>query len=50
MSKTPSWNYFQQHCLHLTELGMSIDTSRMKTPNKLPNSLQEKFSFAFEQM
>ena len=50
MSKTPSWNYFQQHCLQMTELGMSIDTSRMNAPNKLPYSLQENFSNAFEQM
>ena len=50
MSKTPSWNYFQQHCLQMPELGMSIDTSRMNAPDKLPDSLQEKFSIAFEQM
>ncbi len=50
MSKTPSWNYFQQHCLQMPELGMSIDTSRMNVPDKLPDSLQEKFSIAFEQM
>jgi len=50
MSKTPSWNYFQQHCLQISELGMSIDTSRMNTPDKLPDSLQEKFSIAFKQM
>ena len=50
MSKAPSWNYFQQHCLQLPELGMSIDTSRMNAPDKLPDSLQKKFSIAFEQM
>jgi len=50
MSKTPSWNYFLQHCLEMPELGMSIDTSRMNAPDKLPDSLQEKFSIAFEQM
>ena len=50
MSKTPSWNYFQQHCLQIPELGMSIDTSRMNAPNKIPDSLQDKFSNAFEQM
>ena len=50
MSKTPSWNYFQQHCLQMPELGMSFDTSRMKAPDKLPDSLQEKFSIAFKQM
>ena len=27
MSKAPSWNYFQQHCLQMPELGMSIDLS-----------------------
>ena len=50
MSKIPSWNYYQQHCLQMPELGMSIDTSRMNAPNKLPDSLQDKFSNAFEQM
>ena len=50
MSKTPSWNYFQQHCLQIPELGMCIDTSRMNAPNKLPDSLKDKFSNAFEQM
>ena len=34
----------------MPELGMSIDTSRMNAPDKLPDSLQEKFSIAFEQM
>ena len=29
---------------------MSIDTSRMNAPDKLPDSLQKKFSIAFEQM
>ena len=46
MSKTPSWNYFQQHCLQIPELGMSIDTSRMNTPNNLPDSLKDKFSLS----
>ena len=50
MSKDPSWNYFQQHCLQMPELGMSIDTSRMNAPDKLTDSLQEKFGIAFEQM
>jgi len=50
MSKTPSWNYFQQHCLQMPELGMSIDTSRMNAPDKIPDSMQENFSNAFEQM
>ena len=50
MSKTPSWNYFQQHCLQMPELGMSIDTSRMNAPDKIPDLLQENFSNAFEQM
>ena len=50
MNKTPSWNYFQQHCLQIPELAMSIDTSRMKSPDNIPDSLQEKFSLAFEQM
>ena len=50
MSKTPSWNYFQQHCLQMPELGMSIDTSRMNAPDKIPDSLLENFSNAFEQM
>ncbi len=50
MKKSPSWNYFQQHCLQMPELGMSIDTSRMNAPKKLPDSLQEKFSNAFAQM
>jgi len=50
MSKTPSWNYFQQHCLQMPELGMSIDTSRMNAPDEVPDSLQEKFSIAFKQM
>ena len=50
MNNTPSWNYFQQHCLQITELAMSIDTSRMKSPDNIPDSLQEKFSLAFEQM
>ena len=46
MSKTPSWNYFKQHCLQMPELGMSIDISRMNAPDKLPDSLQKKFSIA----
>ena len=50
MNKTPSWNYFQQHCLQMPELGMSIDTSRMNAPDKLPDSLQKKFYIALEQM
>ncbi len=50
MNKNPSWNYFQQHCLQMPELGISIDTSRMDAPDKLRDSLQEKFSIAFEQM
>tara|TARA_B100000945_G_scaffold292578_1_gene267925 strand:- start:1545 stop:3131 length:1587 start_codon:yes stop_codon:yes gene_type:complete len=50
MSKIPSWNYFQQHCLQLPELGMSIDISRMNAPDKLTDSLQEKFRIAFRQM
>ena len=50
MSKNPSWNYFQQHCLQMPELGMSIDTSRMNAPDKLTDSLREKFSIAFGQM
>ena len=50
MSKTPSWNYFQQHCLQMPELGMSIDTSRMNAPDNPTDSMQEKFSIAFEKM
>ena len=50
MSKTLSWNYYQQHCLQMPELGMSIDTSKMNAPDKLPDSLKAKFSVAFKQM
>ena len=50
MSKTLSWNYYQQHCLQMPELGMSIDTSKMNAPDKLPHSLKAKFSLAFKQM
>ncbi len=50
MSKAPSWNYFQQHCLQMPELGMSLDTSRMNAPDKLPDSLEKLFRHAFEQM
>ena len=50
MSKTISWNYYQQHCLQMPELRMSIDTSRMNVPDKLPDSLKAKFSVAFKQM
>ena len=50
MSKTPSWNYFKQHCLQMPKLGISIDTSRMNAPEKPTDSLQEKFEIAFEQM
>ena len=50
MSKTISWNYYQQHCFQIPELGMSIDTSRMNAPDKLPDSLKAKFSVAFKQM
>ena len=49
MSKTPSWNYFQQHCLQMPELGMSIDTSRMNAPDKIPDSMQEKIIIALNQ-
>ena len=50
MSKTISWNYYQQHCLQMPELRMSIDTSRMNVPDKLSDSLKAKFSVAFKKM
>ncbi len=50
MLKTQSWNYFQQHCLHIPELGMSIDTSRMNAPDNLSDTLREKFNIALEKM
>ena len=50
MSKAPSWNYYQQHCLQIPQLGMSIDTSRMNVPDKLSDSLKAKFSVAFKKM
>ena len=50
MSKTISWNYYQQHCLQMPELGISIDTSKMNPPDKLTDSLKAKFSVAFKQM
>ncbi len=50
MPKTQSWNYFQQHCLQIPELGMSIDTSRMNAPDNLSDSLRVKFKIAMEQM
>ena len=50
MSKTLSWDYYQQHCLQMLELGMSIDTSKMNAPDKLPDSLKAKFGVAFQDM
>tara|TARA_B100000686_G_scaffold308203_1_gene348976 strand:+ start:191 stop:1777 length:1587 start_codon:yes stop_codon:yes gene_type:complete len=50
MNKNPSWDYFQQHCLQISELGICIDTSRMKAHDKLKDSMREKFNIAFEKM
>ena len=37
MTKSVTWQNFQQHYLDLPELGMALDTSRMNTPDVLPN-------------
>lgn len=50
MTKSVTWQNFQQHYLDLPELGMALDTSRMNVPDKLPNSLEKLFNNAFQQM
>ena len=50
MTKSVTWQNFQQHYLDLPELGMALDTSRMNVPDKLPNELEMLFRNAFQQM
>ena len=50
MNKLPSWNYFKRNCIQIPELGMSLDISRMNAPEKLSESLLEKFKIALEKM
>ena len=40
MTKSVTWQNFQQHYLDLPELGIALDTSRMNVPDKLPNELE----------
>jgi len=50
ITKSVTWEIFQQHYLKLSELGMAIDTSRMNVPDILPNKLEMPFQNAFQQM
>ena len=50
MTKSVTWQNFQQHYLDLPELGIALDTSRMNVPDKLPNELEILFRNAFQQM
>ena len=50
MTKSVTWQNFQQHYLDLPELRIALDTSRMNVPDKLPNELGILFRNAFQQM
>ena len=50
MTKSVTWQNFQQHYLDLPELGIALDISRMNTPDVLPNSLEKLFNYACQQM
>ena len=50
MTESTTWQNFQKHYLDLPELEMTLDISRMNTPDVLPNSLEKLFNNAFQQM
>ena len=50
ITKSVSWQNFQQHYLDIPEVGVSRYISRMNVSDKLPNELELLFRNAFQQM
>ena len=50
MTKSSKWHNFQQNFIHLSELGISLDTSLMKNSDVLPDFLEKLFTEAFKEM